>query len=1314
MSANSPTCPHCEAILTQPQSAGTCPSCGKSLQKGGRWGRPELPPSRTNPTKTLIVTDHDPESPKPILVAKRVPTPEPKPASAPRKSAANPQPPHSISPGLVFGILGGLGVLMLVTAVGGYFAYSYVTDRAAAPTTANPVPTESRPATTEPLSVAKLENIDGIKTVKKATVLLKVTDWNNRKSSGTGFFAGEKGYVLTNAHVVGYGPTEVREPQKIEVILNSGEKDQRTLSGTVYGYDADRDLALVRVFSSELPEPLPIKSASALSETDQLVIFGFPFGEALGMNISINTTTVSSLRRENGELTVVQLGGGMHPGNSGGPVASKNGEVLGVCVAGIRGTQINFAIPGDLAETFVREQLESGGTNNLGKLAANTSPTTRPNPIVRPNPRPNPRPFPDPNPNPNPPEPRDVVKLAPVVPVEFTAAPITGDKAEMKLPGTISDVCVGGGGRYLCLHLGKTRQIAVYDLCLGKVAKYFPIGGDNVRIAAGMNKLIAVTPEPGTITRFDFAKMEKETTVPLPFKGVLKTVAMGSASAGPLLVHYGSGTGALDNSPTILLDPATFKEIRPGNGIQMHACYRDHLHFRASPDGTVFGTWCTSHSPSGVTSIIVSSDSVKSYNQHTSGGHVVPGPDGTIFTGMGLMTPELKALGKHNDRSFNIPAVSGNLYLDLAPDGNGAGFPVHQTNGFKATVRMLGDARPIVTLPKFDMALGGENWVAHDFTTDKRFIFVPEAKAIVVIPTTNDRLQIHKFDMEASLEKAGIDFLFATSRPPVAIAGKKFEYSIKVRSKKGGVKLKLDAAPDGMKLADGKLTWDVPADWAEPANVIVTISDASGQEIFHTFSLAPGGEGNKVGGFPVGNPNPNLRINPLPEPVDPGKDVIAPPSATLPIKVTEAKDNTSVNLPGTVDSVCVAGGGRYIVFRIPKSKQLALFDVNTGKVAKYIPIAEDGALFAGGMTKLYILNPTANVLQRWDLAKLEKETTVANPLGGTPKQMLMGHLTDGPIFLAGSGVGGGRFSYGFLDPRTWKQVEIKVQGGRGGGPAGIGEQYPPSVRVSGDGRVYAWWTPGLSPSGLCSMVIGSSEAKGYWEHTSVGEIIPGPDGTLFTGSGPYTPELKKLNEKEVGAAFPATSGPWYFQVKIPDRFSQPRPRPGEPAAKPQLMIKMLGENRPLVTFTELAGFDMELEPWGGLKRGSMSFAERIHLIPEADLIVVLNKEGNKLHLHRFDIKTRLEKLDLDFLFVMSRPPAAAGKGMKFTYTPEVLSKKGGVKVKVEAGPEGMAAAGTTVTWDVPAAAPAEVHDVILTISDASGQETFHTFKLTVR
>ena len=68
----------------------------------------------------------------------------------------------------------------------------------------------------------------------------------------------------------------------------------------------------------------------------------------------------------------------------------------------------------------------------------------------------------------------------------------------MKLPAPAADACAGGGGRFLILHLAQTRQLAVFDVNQAKVVKYLPVPADNVRFAAGMNKLLVVAPDAGT------------------------------------------------------------------------------------------------------------------------------------------------------------------------------------------------------------------------------------------------------------------------------------------------------------------------------------------------------------------------------------------------------------------------------------------------------------------------------------------------------------------------------------------------------------------------------------------------------------------------------------------------------------------------------------------------------------------------------------------------------------------------------------------------------------------------------------------------
>jgi V8-like Glu-specific endopeptidase len=199
-----------------------------------------------------------------------------------------------------------------------------------------------------------------LKAVKKATVYLRVTFPDGRVVQGSGFFAVEPNIVLTNAHVLGMLRPESRQPKKLEIIANSGEKDEKTYTGEVAGVDRLSDLAVIRVEGKDVPQPLKISSAKDLQETQEVLVVGFPFGADLGKNITISKSSVSSLRKNaNGIIQQIQINGGMHPGNSGGPVVDGKGQVVGVAVAGVRNTQIHFAVPADYVHTILNGRMLS-------------------------------------------------------------------------------------------------------------------------------------------------------------------------------------------------------------------------------------------------------------------------------------------------------------------------------------------------------------------------------------------------------------------------------------------------------------------------------------------------------------------------------------------------------------------------------------------------------------------------------------------------------------------------------------------------------------------------------------------------------------------------------------------------------------------------------------------------------------------------------------------------------------------------------------------------------------------------------------------
>jgi S1-C subfamily serine protease len=203
---------------------------------------------------------------------------------------------------------------------------------------------------------------EALKKVKAATVHVKVTFADGDVSEGSGFATRLKGLVVTNAHVVGMLDNDSVKPTKIEVTFNSGETNSKTIVSKIGYVDGDSDLALLMVPSGdfkEYPELLSVAYSQQLTETQDVFIVGFPLGKQAGSNVSVTATTVTSLRKEGGNIKRVQVGGGMHPGNSGGPLVDKDGKVVGIAVSGFAGTQVHLAIPTEVMNSVFNGRIRN-------------------------------------------------------------------------------------------------------------------------------------------------------------------------------------------------------------------------------------------------------------------------------------------------------------------------------------------------------------------------------------------------------------------------------------------------------------------------------------------------------------------------------------------------------------------------------------------------------------------------------------------------------------------------------------------------------------------------------------------------------------------------------------------------------------------------------------------------------------------------------------------------------------------------------------------------------------------------------------------
>jgi hypothetical protein len=316
---------------------------------------------------------------------------------------------------------------------------------------------------------------------------------------------------------------------------------------------------------------------------------------------------------------------------------------------------------------------------------------------------------------------------------------LEGNRVERTLGERVTDVAVGGGGRYLVLHLPRQRKLAIFDVNVAKVVGHIPINGDGARFTAGLEDVLVVLPATGTIERWSLKTLERDVAATVPLKGTLKGVAMGSASHGPLLIYTGAGNEPLERPSFALVNPTTMRpminELNLGNAAHMHVTGNTTLHIRASANGRLFGLWCTNQSPTGMGVILYADPLTTMYYAHNSFGHVVPGPDGRIlFTRFGRYAPPLQLIEQVGSPNPILPACHGDQYLSLPPPGKGSA----------VTVRAPGKDQPITTLTDVGLPDAVEDNITHDFTLDKRVHLIPEARLIITIPTSNDRLVLHR------------------------------------------------------------------------------------------------------------------------------------------------------------------------------------------------------------------------------------------------------------------------------------------------------------------------------------------------------------------------------------------------------------------------------------------------------------------------------------------------------------------------------------------------------------------------------------------
>jgi S1-C subfamily serine protease len=211
---------------------------------------------------------------------------------------------------------------------------------------------------------------DVVDRVGPAVVRLDIRKGRERGGTGSGFILSPDGLILTNAHVVqGAG--------RIGVLTQDG----RSFDARLIGEDPDTDLALVRLEQAVSLPTAQLGNSQALKRGQIAIAIGNPLGFETTVTAGVVSALGRSLRAKNGRLIddVIQTDAALNPGNSGGPLVSSRGEVIGVNTAVIMGAQgICFAVAANTA-SFVMGQLIRHGRVRRASIgvAAQTVPISR-------------------------------------------------------------------------------------------------------------------------------------------------------------------------------------------------------------------------------------------------------------------------------------------------------------------------------------------------------------------------------------------------------------------------------------------------------------------------------------------------------------------------------------------------------------------------------------------------------------------------------------------------------------------------------------------------------------------------------------------------------------------------------------------------------------------------------------------------------------------------------------------------------------------------------------------------------------------------
>ncbi|MEK6760320.1 MAG: trypsin-like peptidase domain-containing protein [Nanoarchaeota archaeon] len=172
----------------------------------------------------------------------------------------------------------------------------------------------------EQISFIKATAGEDFSGIIESSVKSVVTIKTSAKSQGTGFIISSEGFIVTNAHVL--ADSEGNLVSSIQAITY----DEGTKNAQFIGYDGNLDIALIKIEGTY--DAIDFADSNDIQVGEKVIAIGNP----LGLQFSVSEGIVSAVHRAgtNGLAYYIQTDAALNPGNSGGPLINKQGQVIGI------------------------------------------------------------------------------------------------------------------------------------------------------------------------------------------------------------------------------------------------------------------------------------------------------------------------------------------------------------------------------------------------------------------------------------------------------------------------------------------------------------------------------------------------------------------------------------------------------------------------------------------------------------------------------------------------------------------------------------------------------------------------------------------------------------------------------------------------------------------------------------------------------------------------------------------------------------------------------------------------------------------------